>query len=116
MAIFLLDTDMVSLHQRNQSRVIAAVDSHPTDQLCVSTVTLEVATPTTADADTELRRPITRRTHSLSGYFRNVAWSLSSRIIRPTLPATPPPVGFTDPPAILVDFAHEFAVAEHADA
>jgi len=41
MAIFLLDTDMLSLHQRNQSRVIAAVDSHATDQLCVSTVTLE---------------------------------------------------------------------------
>src|SRR5271166_5726861 len=41
MAIFLLDTDMLSLHQRNQSRVIAAVDSHAMDQLCVSTVTLE---------------------------------------------------------------------------
>ena len=41
MAIFLLDTDMLTLHQRNQSRVIAAVDSHATDQLCVSTVTLE---------------------------------------------------------------------------
>src|SRR5206468_13009434 len=41
MAIFLLDTDMLSLHQRNQSRVVAAVDSHATDQLCVSTVTLE---------------------------------------------------------------------------
>ena len=41
MAIFLLDTDMLSLHQRNQSQVIAAVDSHATDQLCVSTVTLE---------------------------------------------------------------------------
>ena len=41
MAVFLLDTDMLSLHQRNQSRVIAAVDSHATDQLCVSTVTLE---------------------------------------------------------------------------
>lgn len=41
MAIFLLDTDMLSLHQRSQLRVIAAVDSHATDQLCVSTVTLE---------------------------------------------------------------------------
>ena len=41
MAVFLLDTDMLSLHQRNQSHVIAAVDSHATDQLCVSTVTLE---------------------------------------------------------------------------
>jgi tRNA(fMet)-specific endonuclease VapC len=41
MAVFLLDTDMLSLHQRNQSQVIAAVDSHVMDQLCVSTVTLE---------------------------------------------------------------------------
>ena len=41
MPTFLLDTDMLSLHQRNQSRVIAGVDSHVTDQLCVSTVTLE---------------------------------------------------------------------------
>jgi tRNA(fMet)-specific endonuclease VapC len=41
MAIFLLDTDMLSLHQRNQPRVIAAVESHAADQLCVSTVTLE---------------------------------------------------------------------------
>ena len=41
MAVFLLDTDMLSHHQRNQSQVIAAVDSHATDYLCVSTVTLE---------------------------------------------------------------------------
>jgi tRNA(fMet)-specific endonuclease VapC len=41
MAVFLLDTDMLSLHQRNQPRVVAAVESHATDQLCVSTVTLE---------------------------------------------------------------------------
>ena len=41
MAIFLLDTDMLSLHQRKQPKVLAAVDSHATDQLCVSTVTLE---------------------------------------------------------------------------
>lgn len=33
MTIFLLDTDMLSLHQRNQSRVIAAVDSHSRDHL-----------------------------------------------------------------------------------
>jgi hypothetical protein len=32
---------MLSLHQRNQSQVIAAVDSHVMDRLCVSTVTLE---------------------------------------------------------------------------
>jgi tRNA(fMet)-specific endonuclease VapC len=41
MAVFLLDTDMLSLHQRNQSQVISAVNSHVSDQLCVSTVTLE---------------------------------------------------------------------------
>ena len=41
MAIFLLDTDMLSLHQRKQPQVLAAVDSHATDQVCVSTVTLE---------------------------------------------------------------------------
>src|ERR1700689_1695662 len=41
MAIFLLDTDMLSLHQRNQPQVLAAVESHATDQLCVSTITLE---------------------------------------------------------------------------
>ena len=41
MAIFLLDTDMLSLHQRNQPQVLAAVTSHTMDQLCVSTVTLE---------------------------------------------------------------------------
>jgi hypothetical protein len=41
MPVFLLDTDMLSLHQRNQSRVVAAVDSHAMDQLCVSTVTIE---------------------------------------------------------------------------
>lgn len=41
MAVFLLDTDMLSLHQRNQPQVVAAVDGHSADQLCVSTVTLE---------------------------------------------------------------------------
>jgi len=40
-ATFLLDTDTLSLHQRNQPQVLAAVDNHATDQLCVSTVTLE---------------------------------------------------------------------------
>jgi predicted nucleic acid-binding protein len=38
MAIFLLDADMLSLHQRNQSRVIAPVDSHATDQEIGATV------------------------------------------------------------------------------
>ena len=32
---------MLRLHQRNQSRVMAAGDSQATDQVCVSTVTLE---------------------------------------------------------------------------
>ena len=41
MAIFLLDTDMLSLYQRNHSHVLAAINNHATDQLCVSTVTLE---------------------------------------------------------------------------
>jgi hypothetical protein len=33
--------ESVSVHQRNLSQVISAVDSHVSDQLCVSTVTLE---------------------------------------------------------------------------
>ena len=41
MAIFLLDTDTLSLHQRNHARVLAAVASRATDQLCVSTTTIE---------------------------------------------------------------------------
>jgi tRNA(fMet)-specific endonuclease VapC len=41
MATFLLDTDMLSLHQRNQPRVLSAVDGHATDQMCISTITLE---------------------------------------------------------------------------
>jgi len=41
MAIYVLDTDMLSLFQRNHSQVLAAVDSHATDQLCLSTITLE---------------------------------------------------------------------------
>lgn len=41
MAIFLFDTDMLSLYQRNHPQVQAAIHSHATDQLCVSTVTME---------------------------------------------------------------------------
>jgi len=41
MAIFLLDTDTFSLYQRDHPQVLAAIASHATDQLCVSTVTLE---------------------------------------------------------------------------
>jgi tRNA(fMet)-specific endonuclease VapC len=40
-AIFLFDTDMLSLYQRDHPQVLAAVDSHATDQLGVSTVTVE---------------------------------------------------------------------------
>lgn len=41
MAIFLFDTDMLSHFQRNHPQVLAAIVSHATDQLCVSTVTVE---------------------------------------------------------------------------
>jgi len=41
MAIFLLDTDMLSLYQRNHPQVLTAINNHSTDQLCVSTITLE---------------------------------------------------------------------------
>jgi tRNA(fMet)-specific endonuclease VapC len=41
MSIFLLDTDVLSHYQRNHPQVVAAIESHATDQLCVSTVTLE---------------------------------------------------------------------------
>jgi tRNA(fMet)-specific endonuclease VapC len=41
MAAFVLDTDILSLHQRNNPRVHAAVVAHATDTVCVSTVTVE---------------------------------------------------------------------------
>ena len=41
MATFVLDTDMLSLYQRNHPQVLAAIDNHVTDQLCLSTITLE---------------------------------------------------------------------------
>ena len=41
MAIFLLDTDMLSLYQRNHPQILAAINNHSTDQLCVSTITLD---------------------------------------------------------------------------
>lgn len=41
MAAFVLDTDILSLHQRNHPRVHTAVSAHATDTLCVSTVTVE---------------------------------------------------------------------------
>jgi tRNA(fMet)-specific endonuclease VapC len=41
MATFVLDTDILSLHQRNHPKVHAAVSAHATDTLSVSTVTVE---------------------------------------------------------------------------
>src|SRR5438270_637821 len=41
MAVFMLDTDMLSLYQRNHPRVLAAIANHPTDQQCLSTTTIE---------------------------------------------------------------------------
>lgn len=41
MAVFVLDTDILSLHQRNHARVHAAVAAHATDTICRSTVTIE---------------------------------------------------------------------------
>ncbi|HKB01917.1 MAG TPA: type II toxin-antitoxin system VapC family toxin [Gemmataceae bacterium] len=41
MAVFVLDTDILSLHQRDHSQVHAAVSARATDTLCVSTVTVE---------------------------------------------------------------------------
>jgi|ERR1043165_8142995 tRNA(fMet)-specific endonuclease VapC len=41
MAIFLFDTDMLSHYQRNHPQVVAAINGHTTDQLCVTTITLE---------------------------------------------------------------------------
>lgn len=41
MAAFDLDTDILSLHQRNHARVHAAVSAHATDNLCISSVTVE---------------------------------------------------------------------------
>ena len=41
MAAFVLDTDILSLHQRNHPQVRAAVAAHATDVVSVSTVTVE---------------------------------------------------------------------------
>jgi len=41
MATFVLDTDILSLHQRNHFRVGAAISSHATDVLTISTITIE---------------------------------------------------------------------------
>src|SRR5262245_56864477 len=41
MATFVLDTDILSLHQRNHPQVGAAIASHATDLLSISTITIE---------------------------------------------------------------------------
>ena len=41
MAIFLLDTDILSLYQRNHTQVLAAMANHSTDQLCLSSISIE---------------------------------------------------------------------------
>jgi tRNA(fMet)-specific endonuclease VapC len=41
MPTFVLDTDTLSLYQRNHPQVVAAIDRHSADALTVSTVTLE---------------------------------------------------------------------------
>ena len=41
MAIFVLDTDILSLYQRNHAPVLNAISAHATDQLSISTVSVE---------------------------------------------------------------------------
>ena len=41
MAIFLLDTDILSHYQRNHPQFIAAVANHATDQICLSSISIE---------------------------------------------------------------------------
>ena len=41
MAIFPLDTDILSLYQRSHPQVLAAIANHSTDQLCLSSVSIE---------------------------------------------------------------------------
>jgi tRNA(fMet)-specific endonuclease VapC len=41
MAVFLLDTDILSLYQRNHVQVLAALTDHASDPVAVSTITLE---------------------------------------------------------------------------
>src|SRR5215468_12513457 len=41
MAAFVLDTDILSLHQRRHPQVVGAVTSHAADIVCISTVTIE---------------------------------------------------------------------------
>lgn len=41
MAVFILDTDTLSLYQRNHPAVVAAVAAHVTDVLALTTVSIE---------------------------------------------------------------------------
>jgi tRNA(fMet)-specific endonuclease VapC len=41
MAVFILDTDIISLFEHGHPKVVAAVAAHAQDQICVSTVTIE---------------------------------------------------------------------------
>jgi tRNA(fMet)-specific endonuclease VapC len=41
MAFYLLDTDILSLYQRNHAQVLAAIANHSTDQLCLSSISIE---------------------------------------------------------------------------
>ena len=41
MAIFLLDTDTLSLYQRNHAQVLVAIADHSTDQLCLTSISIE---------------------------------------------------------------------------
>lgn len=41
MAVFILDTDIISLFEHGHPKVVAAVATHVQDQICVSTVTIE---------------------------------------------------------------------------
>lgn len=41
MAIFVLDTDVLSLYQRNHTQVVAAIANHSMDQICLSSISIE---------------------------------------------------------------------------
>jgi tRNA(fMet)-specific endonuclease VapC len=41
MAVFLLDTDILTLYQRNHPQVLSAIANHALHQLCVSSITIE---------------------------------------------------------------------------
>src|SRR5262245_44970496 len=41
MAVYLLDTDILSLPQRKHAQAEAAIAAHPTDTVAISTVTIE---------------------------------------------------------------------------